>query len=343
MSKYKILVVISALFILSACTLPITPTYTPPQTDIVPTVNVAQTLDAVRTEAILTEAARLPTATLIPPTHTSAPSFTPLPSETGMPRPTFTLTHTATPTWTPTFTATATFTPTFTSTATPTRTFTNTVATGPTPRLIIAGVERNKAVTVRTDNFPAGQIFTIRMGPFKTFSRDNMVTGTIHSGNGGSFLVTVNIPPAYYNEDRITIRMDSYQGYYAFNVFTNTTSGTIVYTATPIPPTVCEVSASPKQYTVFAPNAEFDAVWTVKNTSNTTWDKSSVDYKYVSGTEMQKYNKYYDMTATVDPGETTEIIVDMIAPSQKGTYSTNWAIVLGDRVLCNMPITIVVR
>ncbi|MDX9864251.1 MAG: NBR1-Ig-like domain-containing protein [Anaerolineaceae bacterium] len=330
MFKSKLLLTLVVLLLLSSCTLPITPTYEPPPIpDAEQTLSVAQTLDAVRTEAALTVAASFPTNTPVTPTNTLNPTFTPLPSETGLPSLTVTTTTTATRTMPPTLT--------------PTRTATKTVNTGPTPRLLIVGVEKNNVVTVRTDNFPARQIFTVRIGPFNNFTKDNVVTGSINSGDGGSSLVTIRIPPEYYDEDRLTIRMDSYEGYYAFNKFHNTTSGTVVYTATPVPPTVCEVSTSPSQYTTFAPNADFDTVWTVKNTSNTTWDKKSVDYKYVSGTEMQKYNKYYDMSETVDPGETVEIIVDMIAPGQKGTYTTKWAVVQGNLVLCNMMVTIVVQ
>jgi hypothetical protein len=58
---------------------------------------------------------------------------------------------------------------------------------------------------------------------------------------------------------------------------------------------------------------------------------------------MQKYEKLYDIPKTVEPGQSITIVVDMIAPDKAGTYSTNWALVKGSTVLCNLPVTIVVK
>lgn len=330
MIKIKFLTSVSILVLMTACVIP-------DLLPVLPTPDLAQTVNAVRTEAALTVAAEMPaldTNTPEPPTASPEPTFTPLPSDT--PQPTETPLPTLTLTNTPTLTNTATFTTTPTATRTAT-------SSNPTPKITIMGVQKNKAVTVKTGNFPPNQVFTIRMGPLSGFSGNNKVTGTVYSGSGGTFLITTFIPGDYANVDKLTIRLDSNLGFYAFNAFENKDSGTVVYTATVVPTTKCEVSISPSLYTIFPPKADFDAAWTIKNTSDSAWDVAAVDYKHLSGTEMQKYEKLYDIPKTVEPGESITIVVDMIAPDKAGTYSTNWALVKGSTVLCNLPVTIVVK
>jgi ABC-type amino acid transport substrate-binding protein len=85
--------------------------------------------------------------------------------------------------------------------------------------------------------------------------------------------------------------------------------------------------------------SDFDAVWTVKNTSQTDWSSDSVDYKFISGTEMHK-TAVYDFTQTVKPGQSVEIIVDMFGPTTPGIYNTKWAIVSGNKTLCILNLTV---
>jgi hypothetical protein len=81
----------------------------------------------------------------------------------------------------------------------------------------------------------------------------------------------------------------------------------------------------------------------IKNTSGETWDSGSVDYKYVSGTKMQKRSDIYDMSTSVKSGETVKIVVDMLGPSSTGWYSTTWALVQGSKTLCTLPVTLRVK
>lgn len=214
---------------------------------------------------------------------------------------------------------------------------------GGKPYIDIIGVEKNKTVTVQANRFPAGQTFSVRIGPFKDFFKKYVSAGTVHSGNGGSFKFSIALPESVKDVEMITIRLDSAQGAYAFNAFKNVSGGTVVVTDPPQQPSaVCSiVSTSPSK--TLKPREDFDAVWTVKNTSGKTWEMQSVDYKFVSGTEMQKYGKTFDFKQTVKSGETVSIVVDMLAPDKAGTYSTTWAIVQGSTTLCSLPITVVVK
>ncbi|HMN61714.1 MAG TPA: NBR1-Ig-like domain-containing protein [Anaerolinea sp.] len=213
------------------------------------------------------------------------------------------------------------------------------------PYIDIVAVDKNKAITVQANRFPANQTFTIRVGPFKDFFKKYVVTGTLNSGSGGSFKFNVNLPDSVKDVDMITIRLDSSSGAYAFNAFKNVSSGTVspVVTPTPAPTVKCEVAATTVPSHTMKAREDFDAVWTVKNNTGKTWDLSSVDYKFVSGTEMQKYGKSFDFKVTVKSGETVKIVVDMLAPDKAGTYTTNWAIVESGTTLCNLPLTVVVK
>lgn len=211
--------------------------------------------------------------------------------------------------------------------------------TGGKPYIRFAGVKSNDSVTVDAFNFPANVNFTVRVGPYYTFFRDYVIVTTINSGAGGSFTFTINLPDVVEDVEMVTVRLDG-GGRYAYNAFKNVDSGSVV----PVTggSSTCQLisvtpgSAMPK-------GADFDAVWTIKNNSNRTWDMNSVDYKYVSGTKMHTHGDRYDLKQTVKSGETVKVIVDMVAPNSAGFYSTNWALVDGGQTLCTLTLNLRVK
>jgi hypothetical protein len=90
---------------------------------------------------------------------------------------------------------------------------------------------------------------------------------------------------------------------------------------------------------------DFGAVWKVKNTADLKWNENDVDYKYVSGKKMVRagFANRYDLPETVKAGEDVTLWVQMTAPLKKGTYTTTWQIVLGNKKLCSLPLTVHVR
>jgi hypothetical protein len=102
------------------------------------------------------------------------------------------------------------------------------------PTFSVTSVVTDSTVTIQTFNFPANQLFTVRMGAFGTLGIGGIVVDTTNSGAGGSFITTYTIPAALKGSDRIAIRMDSPQGFFSFNWFWNNT----VATATPGPTTI---------------------------------------------------------------------------------------------------------
>ena len=105
----------------------------------------------------------------------------------------------------------------------------------------------------------------------------------------------------------------------------------------------CQViSVSPANGSTFAPRADFDAVWRVRNIGQRQWDRNEVDYRYSSGHQLHKV-AVYDLDANVPRNSTADLIVDMVAPRNPGTYNTTWNLYFGARSFCTMTLRIVVQ
>lgn len=129
---------------------------------------------------------------------------------------------------------------------------------------------------------------------------------------------------------------------------TNTPAGP---TKTP-PPTLtptasdygCSITAfSPARGDTFPPKADFDGRWTVKNTGKKSWLTSEIDYRYHSGEKMYVGGDVFDLKKDVAPGESIEIIVDMLSPTNAGSYNTAWSLTTGNSVFCVLPLSITVK
>jgi len=223
-------------------------------------------------------------------------------------------------------------------------------ATSIKPALSVIAVDAGNTAKVRVTGFPANTTFRIRVGPFFTFAREYVVVGTIDSGKGGSFDFTINLPDNLKEGVLAAIRLDSTTGsthYYAYNAFWNrdleekTSTGS---SELPQALNTCSLVKTEPSNARFSPRWDFDAVWTIKNVSNKDFELGHVDIKFISGTKMQKYGDLFDVSKAVKPGEEVKISVDMLAPSNPGTYTANWALVNSDgKVMCYLPITVTVR
>jgi len=114
------------------------------------------------------------------------------------------------------------------------------------PTFSILSVVVDTSVTVQTNNFPANENFTVRMGAYGTYASGGTVIETFNSGTGGSIQKTFTIPSSLAGSYKIAIRMDSSTGYYyAYNWFYNntaTTTPTTTTTYTNVVPTFSIVS-----------------------------------------------------------------------------------------------------
>lgn len=105
----------------------------------------------------------------------------------------------------------------------------------------------------------------------------------------------------------------------------------------------CEVvSSSPEYNRVYPPGGDFDGRWTLKNTGTETWG-DIVDLIYISGAKFQTGADAVDLQkSSVRTGETTDVIVDMLAPREPGTYKTVWRLRRSDTTFCEVTLQIVV-
>lgn len=94
------------------------------------------------------------------------------------------------------------------------------------PTFSIVKVVQDDSVTIRTNNLPPNDIFTVTMGPMGSKGVNGYVVAKTESGKGGSREFTYSIPSQLYGSYQIAIRMQSpTSGYFAYNWFYNNTSG----------------------------------------------------------------------------------------------------------------------
>ena len=102
------------------------------------------------------------------------------------------------------------------------------------------------------------------------------------------------------------------------------------------------VSAFPGNNQVFPPGGDFDGRWTLKNIGAESWD-SGVDLVFVSGTKFQTGGDAFDLHQEVDVNNSVDVIVDMLAPRDAGTYESNWSLRKGSTYFCNLRLVIKVK
>lgn len=141
------------------------------------------------------------------------------------------------------------------------------------------------------------------------------------------------------------------------DIFTATASPTATFlfalaTSTPIPTQIpvnssgeqydCRViSQTPEDNSKIVKGLPFEARWRVANIGTSAWDSSSADYRFVSGDKFN-LDAGYDLSQTINPGETAELAAKMQAPTNPGTYTTKWKLNVGKTQFCTMKLTIIV-
>jgi hypothetical protein len=110
---------------------------------------------------------------------------------------------------------------------------------------------------------------------------------------------------------------------------------------TPSPYQCQWVKQKPADWTVFKPGVDFDMIWTVKNTGTKNWEITDVDLIYLRGQKMQTFFDVIDLPAQVKPGQTIDLLIDMIAPKEPGHYSATWTL-KGAHEFCTLTISITV-
>lgn len=92
------------------------------------------------------------------------------------------------------------------------------------PTITIDSVVADTSVTISGTNFPAGQTFTVRMGPYGNKGLNGTEAGVLVTTTGDKFTATFTIPAALTGSRMIAIRLDSPEGYFSYNWFWNASS-----------------------------------------------------------------------------------------------------------------------
>ncbi len=74
--------------------------------------------------------------------------------------------------------------------------------------------------------------------------------------------------------------------------------------------------------TALKPGTYFPKIWLVKNIGTCTWTQE-YSLVYDSGTSLQG-PQAVSLSKVVAPGDTVELRIDLYAPSDKDTYTSNW-------------------
>jgi hypothetical protein len=145
---------------------------------------------------------------------------------------------------------------------------------------------------------------------------------------------------------------------------TNTSLPTVAPTIAPILPTAtmaisptqfptatptqgayqCSITAlNPPGGTSFTKGIDFDLNVTLKNIGSKTWDHNNIDFMYLSGAKFQKKVDALDLPEDVDPGDSINLIVDMVANTDTGTQNATWGLVRSGSTFCFVGIRVIVK
>jgi hypothetical protein len=124
------------------------------------------------------------------------------------------------------------------------------VVSAATPSIDIVSVKAGESVTFRAYDFPANTRFVIRMDVSGNRGENGLAVAELNTGAGGSFEATVAIPAALKDTRTIAIRLESANGFYAYNWFTNNTSASQPAPTQPTNPGTIPVTGA-KPYLTF--------------------------------------------------------------------------------------------
>ncbi|PKN93283.1 MAG: hypothetical protein CVU44_10345 [Chloroflexi bacterium HGW-Chloroflexi-6] len=103
------------------------------------------------------------------------------------------------------------------------------------------------------------------------------------------------------------------------------------------------MNQKPTNWSKFEPGTLIYATWTVKNVGAKEWGKGDLDVVYQSGTKTYEYGPKQELSITVKPGETRDIVIVVRAPSSGGDYLTTYGLERGDNLFCQLIMGISVR
>jgi hypothetical protein len=102
------------------------------------------------------------------------------------------------------------------------------------------------------------------------------------------------------------------------------------------------VSQRPADGSSYGGGERFNVEWTIRNTSSDSWQSSSVDFFHSGGRDMHG-SDIIDLPNNVRSGDQVTLSVNMRAPENSGTYTSEWTLGTQNNPLCRVSVRIVVR
>jgi hypothetical protein len=201
------------------------------------------------------------------------------------------------------------------------------------PTFSILAVVKDTSVTVRTNNFPAGKTWTVRMGAIGTRGVNGTVVGTTASAAGGAFDATYTIPAGLKGAEMIAIRMEADTGgWFAYNWFFNTGgSSSPAPTVTPGGPTATPGFSGIPTFTIASVVKGTSVTITTKNfPPNTTFTARMGAFGTqgvngtVVGTSDSGAGGVYNATFTIPASMVSASRIAIRLESASGYFAYNW-------------------
>lgn len=98
---------------------------------------------------------------------------------------------------------------------------------------------------------------------------------------------------------------------------------------------------SPHNGTIYDPQDVFTVGWNVTNTGASTWTPGSVQLTWVAGAKMSA-EPTARLKASVAPGQSVVLSVQMRAPKNSTLYTTHWSLRRGNTYFCPLTLSIYV-
>lgn len=136
---------------------------------------------------------------------------------------------------------------------------------------------------------------------------------------------------------------------------TPTATETVIFSTATKPPTATEpfsaqsagsncelVAQTPGNDIVYESRERFTTEWTLKNTGSESWLGSNIDFFHSGGRDMHSRD-VYDLPRNVGAGGEVTFTIDMRAPADSGTYTSNWTLGTPKNALCKVSVRIIVK
>jgi hypothetical protein len=103
------------------------------------------------------------------------------------------------------------------------------------------------------------------------------------------------------------------------------------------------VSQSVANYPTLKPREDVKVTWVIRNVGQSDWGEENIDIGYISGQKMAVGGTLFDLAATIGTGQSGEIQLIFEAPTEPGTYVTNWSLFRGKTPFCGFSFGLIVK